>query len=187
MLPVSSLRFLTYAVMFLITALLIIAVTANNVFNKSDKGIILLFFWLYGLSIFAFCYMVSAIFSKARIASTVGAVVFLLSFFPFYAVSNDDVSAGNKGTACLSTNICFALGAKTAIQFESAQQGVTNSNIGTELNNFAFGTTIALFIFDTILYMVLAFYFERVVPSDFGIPMKWYFCCLPSYWRKACG
>jgi len=151
-----------------------------------STSIILLFFWLYGLSIFAFCFMVSAAFSRARVASTVGAVIFLLSFFPFYAVSGDDVSSGNKGAACLSTNICFALGAATAIKFESAQQGITNANVNTELNNFRFGTTIGMFIFDLFFYMLLALYFERVVPSTYGISLKWNFCCRPSYWRKSC-
>ena len=151
-----------------------------------STSIILLFFWLYGLSIFAFCFMVSAAFSRARVASTVGAVIFLLSFFPFYAVSGDDVSSGNKGAACLSTNICFALGAATAIKFESAQQGITNANVNTELNNFRFGTTIGMFIFDLFFYMLLALYLERVVPSTYGISLKWNFCCRPSYWRKSC-
>ncbi len=36
--------------------------------------------------------------------------------------------------------------------------------------------------FDAILYGGLAWYLDKVFPSEFGTPLPWYFPVLPSYW-----
>lgn len=179
--------FTTYAIIFFLIAILIVIITSGSIFKFSNKGIIFFFFWLYGLSVFCFCYMISAFFTRAVVGSLIGAILFFAAYFPYYAVNGDTDSSGSKTLSCLSTPVCFALGASTAIRFESAQQGITNQNVGTTLNNFAFGTSIGMFIFDIFLYSLLGWYFERVVPSTFGVSMPWYFCCTPSWWKQSCG
>ena len=68
-------------------------------------------------------------------------------------------------------------------QLESAQQGVTNQSASTLINNFSFSIAIGMFIFDIFLYLILANYLERVLPSTYGIRLPWYFCFQPSFWR----
>jgi hypothetical protein len=37
------------------------------------------------------------------------------------------------------------------------------------------GYVLLIFLFDTVLYMSLALYFEAVLPSEFGVRQPWYF------------
>jgi len=39
-----------------------------------------------------------------------------------------------------------------------------------------------MLIFDTVLYLVLAWYIEAVFPGQYGVPKPVYFFLMPSYW-----
>lgn len=172
---------ITYAGMFFITALLITAITNNTVYEYSNKGYILLYFWLFGLSVYAYSYLVSSIFSRARVGSTTGAIVFLLIFFPYFAVSGG--SRSQKTAGCLSAPVCFGLGTKVIADLESNEQGVTASSAGTEVDFFSYNDMIGMLIFDIFFYLILGWYLDKVVPQSYGVAQPWYFCFSPSYWR----
>mmetsp|Transcript_9977 Transcript_9977/g.15165 ORF Transcript_9977/g.15165 Transcript_9977/m.15165 type:complete len:1342 (-) Transcript_9977:10-4035(-) len=47
------------------------------------------------------------------------------------------------------------------------------------------GSLFGMLFFDIVLYLVLAWYLNQVVPwSEYGTPKPWYFIFLPSYWRS---
>ncbi len=39
-----------------------------------------------------------------------------------------------------------------------------------------------ILLFDALIYMTLAWYIENIAPGEYGIPLKWYFPVMPSYW-----
>uniref|UniRef100_A0A672UG85 Uncharacterized protein n=1 Tax=Strigops habroptila TaxID=2489341 RepID=A0A672UG85_STRHB len=49
---------------------------------------------------------------------------------------------------------------------------------------FLFSTYIML-VFDSVLYMLLAMYFDKVLPGKYGIPDPPFFCLKPSYWVRS--
>nr|XP_047920379.1 ATP-binding cassette sub-family A member 9-like isoform X2 [Anser cygnoides] len=53
-----------------------------------------------------------------------------------------------------------------------------------EESYFLFSTYIML-IFDSVLYMLLAMYFDKVLPGKYGIPDPPFFCLKPSYWMRS--
>ena len=173
---------LTYALIFIITSLLITLITANNVFEYSDKGYVFFFFLLVQLSFFSFCLLCSSVFSQSRVASTFGALVFLAIYFPYYAVFQDDVSKAQKTLACLSPPLCMGLGVVNIIQFEGAQTGVNRNNVSTQLNNFDYASTMGMLLLDFLGLILLALYVERVFPQQYGLPLPWYFPFQPSFW-----
>ena len=59
--------FLTYGIIVLIQAILITIITASNIFKNSDKGLIFLVFFLFGLSTMAFSLLV-----RRRITPAIG-------------------------------------------------------------------------------------------------------------------
>jgi ATP-binding cassette, subfamily A (ABC1), member 3 len=101
----------TYALIFLFIAAAITIITRNNMFKASNGFLVFLFFWIYGLSSVTYCYLVraaypsarpthppthshsrrraqvSVFFSRAKTASSLGVVLYLGSFFPWYAVN----------------------------------------------------------------------------------------------------
>jgi hypothetical protein len=53
--------YITYAIIVLIQAILITLITANNIFKQSDKGIVFLLFFLFGLSTMSLCMLASIV------------------------------------------------------------------------------------------------------------------------------
>ena len=173
---------LTYTLIFILTSLLITVITSGNVFEYSDKAYIFFFFLLAQMSFFSFCLLISALFSQSRVAATFGALIFLASFFPYYAVFQDDVSTAQKTVACLSPPLCMGLGVTNIIQFEGAQTGVTRGNVSQKLNHLDYATVMGMLLLDFIGLILLALYVERVFPQQYGLPLPWYFPFQPSYW-----
>jgi len=68
---------LTYALIYLLVAVVIALITKRNIFKASNGFLVFIFFWLFGLSTTTFCYLISVFFSRARTASTIGIVLFL--------------------------------------------------------------------------------------------------------------
>jgi ATP-binding cassette, subfamily A (ABC1), member 3 len=172
----------TYIVIFFITSLLIMMFASSSMFEFSNDGLILLFFFLFGLTVFAFCYMVSAFFDRARVGATIGALVFLAIFFPYFTVSDQRVPIGTKTLACLSAPIAFGLGSTAIAELEAQSVGLTYDSIDFEIKNFTVATAIGMLVFDFFLYLVLGLYVTRVVPSKYGVQLPWNFCLTRSYW-----
>eukprot|EP00466_Bigelowiella_natans_P005647 jgi/Bigna1/89272/estExt_fgenesh1_pg.C_460086 len=164
---------------------LLIVLISRSVFEFSAPGIVFFFFFLYGEVIIAFCWLVSTIFSKASVGSTLGALVFLGAFFGFFGIPQNTASNSTKLAACLSAPICFGFGAQTLIEFESVSIGVTAENFDTPTSEFSMADAYTMLIVDFILYMILALYFERVVPQQWGSHLPPWFVFLPSWWCPA--
>ena len=60
--------------------------------------------------------------------------------------------------------------------------GVQVQNSGTATSNFSYSICVGMMFFDAVLYGVLAWYLDKVLPSEFGSPLPVYFPFLPSYW-----
>ena len=175
--------FATYALIFFLTAIGITIVTSRSVYEHSNKFYIFIFFFFFALSTFAFCWLLSVFFSRSQVATTFAALMFLAFFFPYFAVQSESSSATSKGLACLASQICFGLGAVVIQKLESTSNGVTRNTAGTTVGNWSYNSTIGMFVLDFFLYIILALYFQQVVPSEWGTQQKWYFCVQPSFWR----
>jgi ABC-type multidrug transport system fused ATPase/permease subunit len=71
----------TYALMFFITSIGITLVTAGSVYENSNKVYIFLYFFFFAMSTFTFCWFLSVFFSRAQVATTVAALLFLGLYF----------------------------------------------------------------------------------------------------------
>lgn len=58
---------------------------------------------------------------------------------------------------------------------------MTNS---AQADRIPFGTVIIMLAFDTVLYMAIALYIEKISPGPFGVPQPWYFPFQRSFWFK---
>lgn len=134
------------------------------------------------MSIIAMCFLLSTMFSKAKTASLLGPIIFFASYFPYYAVNDPQYDSGAKTATCILAPACFALGANVFADFEGGLVGVQRSNVGQETSNFSYNACIAMLLFDAVLYGLLAWYLDKVLPSEYGTSMPLYFPLLPSYW-----
>ncbi len=60
--------------------------------------------------------------------------------------------------------------------------GFQSFNSSTETSNFSYSLCVGLMFLDAVLYGVIAWYLDKILPSEFGTSLPYYFPLLPSYW-----
>ena len=179
-----------YNLSWLITALLqmtlvcvlITLVTASSVFQYSDKVLIFFYFEAFSLAVISMCFLLATLFSSSKAASLLGPMLFFGSFFPYYALDDDQYDITAKGASCLLAPTCFALGADVLAAYEGGLVGVQAANINEQTSNFTYSLCVSMLLVDALLYGGLAWYLDKVLPSEHGTQLPLYFPLLPSYW-----
>ncbi|CAI5718847.1 unnamed protein product [Peronospora effusa] len=175
--------YITY-ILILFMGSILQALTGNvGLFSNSSVVLVFLFFFLFSLSVLAFGFMISTIFSKARAGSFVGMVLFFLMYFVSTAFKTETAES-QKTVGCLLSPVALTLGITVMSNLEATGIGVTFSNVNVLNKNFRFSTSLLMFVVDAVLYTLLGLYFEKVIPKEHGTTLKWYFPVSPSYWRN---
>ncbi|POM60255.1 ABC Superfamily, partial [Phytophthora palmivora] len=175
--------YMTYILILFVGSILQALMGMAGLFSNSSVVLIFLFFFLFSLSVLAYGFMISTIFSKARVGAFVGMVVFFLMYFVSAAFTTE--TAENQKTAgCILSPVALSLGVTVLSNLEATGTGVNFSNASVLSDNFRFTTALLMFAIDTVVYTLLGLYFDKVVPRDHGTTLKWYFPVSPSYWRS---
>ena len=161
---------------------LIVLVTMTSVFEYSNSLLVFIYFFSFSLAVINMCFLMATFFSKSKIASLMGPMIFFATFFPYYAVQDPAYSSQVKAATCLLAPSCFALGANVFADFEGGLVGVQMSNFSQETSNFSFSLCVGMMLVDAILYGVMAWYLDKVLPSEYGTQMPFYFVFQPSFW-----
>jgi hypothetical protein len=117
---------------------------------------------------------ISAFFSKAKTANIIGLVLLFGTVFPYIAISSDSVSYSMKTLAAILPSTAFALSLTQMSNLESNGIGSTTINYTHRFRNFSLETGLIMLACMSLLFLLLAFYVDLVVPSEFGL------CCFCS-------
>ncbi|KAG7387511.1 hypothetical protein PHYPSEUDO_014033 [Phytophthora pseudosyringae] len=150
-------------------------------FPNSDTKLLFVFFFTFATSSFSYGFMISSLFSRARAGSLAGMGLFFLMFFLSYSF-NDDTNEASRTRAAILPPISLSQGIGVIAELEAYGGGVNHGNAGEEVKNFRFVNAVGMQILDTVLYILLGKYFEKVVPQEFGVAEKWYFFLTKAYW-----
>ncbi|XP_056274461.1 ATP-binding cassette sub-family A member 2 isoform X1 [Pseudoliparis swirei] len=163
----------------------------GKVLLHSDPFIIWLFLTIYAVATIMFCFLVSVVYSKAKLASACGGIIYFLSYVPYMyvaireEVAHDKITAFEKCIASLMSTTAFGLGSKYFALYEVAGVGIqwrTISQSPVEGDDFNLGLSMMMLIIDAAVYGVLTWYIEAVHPGMYGLPRPWYFPLQRSYW-----
>ncbi|NWS66211.1 ABCA2 protein, partial [Crotophaga sulcirostris] len=163
----------------------------GKVLMHSDVLIIWLFLAIYAVATIMFCFLVSVLYSKAKLASACGGIIYFLSYVPYMyvaireEVAHDKITAFEKCIASLMSTTAFGLGSKYFALYEVAGVGIqwhTFSQSPVEGDDFNLLLSMMMLIVDAVVYGVLTWYIEAVHPGMFGLPRPWYFPLQKSYW-----
>uniref|UniRef100_A0A674KD19 ABC transporter domain-containing protein n=1 Tax=Terrapene triunguis TaxID=2587831 RepID=A0A674KD19_9SAUR len=177
---------LLYTVCVLIMASLLTAVTVNEYFYTSSFFAVLLLFFFYGILPYLqihFCFMLSSLLKKPKVTSSVG---FILTFFSTclsFITLVKKLPAPLEWALGLLCPFAFITGISKILHLEKYGIGFYFSNMMEE--SYAVFTAYVLLIFDSVLYMLLAIYFDKVLPDKYGMKYPPLFCLKPSYWCKS--
>ncbi|CAN0348380.1 unnamed protein product [Pylaiella littoralis] len=165
---------------FFVSLLMILA--SGSLFENSDDGLIFIFIFSFFMATMSFCFFISAFFSRARTASTIGTLMFFVALFPYFAVDQEGVTVNQRRAACLLPPTCLALGTIPLTEFEDSGVGVTTETAGSSETGFTFNDVIFMLIVDIFVYAVLAWYATNVLPSQWGTTRRPWFIFTKSYW-----
>ncbi|XP_064420182.1 ATP-binding cassette sub-family A member 2 [Latimeria chalumnae] len=163
----------------------------GKVLMHSDPFIIWLFLTIYAIATIMFCFLVSVLYSKAKLASACGGIIYFLSYVPYMyvaireEVAHDKITAFEKCIASLMSTTAFGLGSKYFALYEVAGVGIqwhTFSQSPVEGDDFNLLLSMVMLIIDASVYGVLTWYIEAVHPGMYGLPRPWYFPFQKSYW-----
>ncbi|KAM9081967.1 ATP-binding cassette sub-family A member 2 isoform 2-T2 [Megaptera novaeangliae] len=163
----------------------------GQVLTHSHVVIIWLFLAVYAVATIMFCFLVSVLYSKAKLASACGGIIYFLSYVPYMyvaireEVAHDKITAFEKCIASLMSTTAFGLGSKYFALYEVAGVGIqwhTFSQSPVEGDDFNLLLAVTMLMVDAVVYGVLTWYIEAVHPGMYGLPRPWYFPLQKSYW-----
>ncbi|XP_067164770.1 ATP-binding cassette sub-family A member 10-like [Apteryx mantelli] len=174
---------LLYAVYVLVMSCLLTAVTVQDAFYLSSFPAIVLLFFLYGLACIHFVFLLCSLLRSSKIVSSIGFLFTFVFGCLSLAVLVENISEPVKWFLSLFCPFAFNAGIAKVFHLEKYGIGFYFSNLMEE-SYFLFSTYIML-IFDSVLYLLLAIYFDKVLPGKYGIPDPPCFCLKSSYWVKS--
>lgn len=165
--------FLIMTIQMLITAIGVSVIVSQGVYTYSNRFLVFLFVLTFSMSIVTLCFLLSVFFSKSKAAASVGPMLFFAFYFPYYAVEDPSTPALPLTASCIFAPTCMAVTASVFTSWESGGIGVQLDNMFQEPGNISFAQCLLMLLIDFVLYGVLAVYFDKVLPSEYGLRKHW--------------
>ncbi|GFY96206.1 ATP-binding cassette A1 [Actinidia rufa] len=175
---------ITYTLQFAISSGIMTLCTMSTLFQYSDKSVVFMYFFLFGLSAIMLSFLISTFFTRAKTAVAVGTLSFLGAFFPYYTVNDQAGPMILKVIASLLSPTAFALGSVNFADYERAHVGLRWSNIWQASSGVNFFVCLLMMLVDTLLYCGIGLYLDKVLPKENGVRHPWNFIFRKCFRRR---
>jgi len=181
--------FITFLAQFIITLTGVVLLLHFTLMPRSDFSLLWLLFVMFGLSEIALGFLMTVFFSKAKLAGILGPILLFAFTMPRYAFYSSDASSDTSTTFAAKSVVSvlaptvFTFGADLLMQYEGAMLGFRWSNLTDD--PFSMARVMAFLLGDFVLYAVLAWYLDHVMPNEYGQRLSAFFCCKRSYWHDS--
>ncbi|XP_040186089.1 ABC-type organic anion transporter ABCA8-like [Rana temporaria] len=173
---------LLYTVSAIIIATLMALVATTYVFVESSFGVIFLLFTLYGVATVCFNCMLSALFRKHRLTAILGFFITLfLAALGLLPLMNA-IPKSLEAFLSIFHPFSLAVGLVESIHMENDLQGTFFSDIGGDSSHIL--SSAIYLTLDSVLYIILTLYFDKIIPDKNGVRHDPLFCLRPSFWSK---
>ncbi|NXE01436.1 ABCA9 protein, partial [Chaetorhynchus papuensis] len=174
---------LLYSLYVLIFSCLLAALVLPELFYASSFPAVSLLLFLYGLACIHLVFMLCSLLKTAKLVSSIGFLIIIIFGFLSLSVLIEDVPEPLKWFLGLMCPFAFNIGIAKIFDLEKYGIGFSFSNLMEEAH-FLFSTYVLL-VFDSVLYLLLALYFDKILPGKYGIPDPPLFCLKASYWMRS--
>ena len=175
--------YLTYGWILLIMTVALSGVLKVLLLKHCSFILLVAFFWLFSMSYVAYGYLVQTFFDKAMTGGIVGMIGSFAMFIAKIAVVTTDSPYSEQVALSLMAPCAFATGIGIIADYEKNEQQLDLGSWSIEVDNFDFQTVIIMLTLDIGLYTLLGWYFEAVLPKEYGVRLPAWFCFLSSYWK----
>ncbi|KAJ8921257.1 hypothetical protein NQ315_013729 [Exocentrus adspersus] len=194
--------FIIYGIfVFFLTIVCCVLLFTLRVFQNTNFILIFLLVLLYSLTIIMFGFMITPFFDKSRTAGILGNfAVNIMSLLYFIQIFVDSSSSVPFWIVSLISSSGFALAMDKALVLDLSGEGVNFDNMWSG-PGMPFGGSLIMMALDIILYGLLAYYLDSVIPSnkiivinflgkyrllqflgEHGVKRSLLFCFKPSFW-----
>ena len=178
---------ITYGLVMLAASGIITLISvATKLFSPTQNFLVFLLLFLYGLSVMAFSFALVPFFNKASVASAAGSMSTILFSLFYLLVVNVETSLGVKYLLSIFSPTALGLGLGEIVYLDSIGEGLQFDNIATAGSSFPIRGAFIMITVDIILYMLLAMYFDRVIPDEYGKSWSPFFFLKPSFFLNCC-
>lgn len=177
--------YVTYAIVFAGLCAIFTLVASLQIFPRSSSILIFVLFWLWCMSFLAFALFVHSFFNHSRTGGIVGMMAMFAQWI-LYSSQNKSgpPSEGVMLSLCLLPNAAFCAGLDIVAKAEAAQVGATWDNLMWPINNCSLGSVFAMMCVDVVLWTLLGWYLDRVLPKEYGVRLPVLFPFMASYWMN---
>lgn len=128
--------------------------------------------------------LLATFFTKSTTATLVGLLVFFVGYFVTLAADYATGSAQTISLVSLHPIGALSYGLQEIGRLEDAGIGVTGSTFATSDNTsgFTFLSALQSLLFDSVFWGFWVWYLNRVLRSDYGQPLPFYFPFTRRYW-----
>lgn len=180
--------FITFFLQFFVTAVGLVILLHFTLFPNADPSLLGAFFICFFMSEITLGFLITVFFSRAKLAGILGPIILFAATMPRYAFFSKDAAAQNSNESIAAKTFvsvfsptAFTFGADLLVQYEEANQKLGWSNLHDDA--FSMGRVMSLLLIDFVLYAVLAWYIDRVMPNEYGQHLHPLFFCKRAYWR----
>ncbi|XP_073538625.1 ABC-type organic anion transporter ABCA8B-like [Phyllobates terribilis] len=171
-----------YAGYLLIIANLMTLLTQDFLFLQSSYGVIMLLFFLYGLSSMCFTFMLIALIRSPRPTAIAGFFITFLQSVLSLLLLMKDLPKSMEVLLSIFPTFAFSVGISQTLHLEHDFRGVHFSDMMNDSSHILFSCIVL--IVDTVFYMMLTLYFEKILADKHGRRYEPLFFLRSSFWSK---
>jgi hypothetical protein len=149
-----------YVIVVIGMSIIIVCMLSINVFYYSNKLLVFILAFFYGLSLFGFSLVIVAILPTQRASATAASLLHIITYFLVFAVRDSDTAQKVKVLSSIFPNIGMSFCIYNLYHFESDSGGLTFANSAIVYQNVTFKSTLLMLIFDSIFYLLIGLFLD---------------------------
>ncbi|XP_063362107.1 phospholipid-transporting ATPase ABCA1-like [Cydia amplana] len=184
---------------FVLISVILMVILLKIPFNSTETGVrysvltftpwsVLFFFMvLFVIASLAFSFMISVFFTRANTAASFMGLAWFTTYsvYMLTQIIYEDVHWFKKMMLSLISNAAMGFAFQMLVTCEGTSRGLQWGEFFKPISyqdNFMPGHVAIMLVLDTILYMLIAMYVEKIIPGRYGVPLPWYFPFTKSFW-----
>ncbi|XP_064634814.1 uncharacterized protein LOC135492321 isoform X3 [Lineus longissimus] len=182
--------FTTMISQVIMSILIIVILKLSNLLPYSSWLLMILLLVAFSFSTTMLCYLISAFFTRASLASMAGIIVYMFGYLPwtFHEALGMTGRYNEAYYFSLLSPSAFSFAAGYVSRYEEMGVGIQWDNIYDVYPGeiITFSWACIMMVIDGAIYFIIGWYVRNVFPGKFGMPQPFYFPFLPRYWGCFC-
>ncbi|CAG9584632.1 unnamed protein product [Danaus chrysippus] len=184
---------------FLLISVILMVILFKIPFNSTSDGegyavltftpwsVLFFFLILFVIASLSFCFMVSVFFTRANTAASFMGLAWFSTYSAYMLTQMlyEDISLTTKLLLSLISNTAIGYALQMLVVCEGTSRGLQWDEFFMPVSyhdQFQPGHVALMLVLDSILYMLIAVYVEKIRPGLYGVPLPWYFPFTKSFW-----